>query len=510
MQDTIELFNLVKSLGGNEKRYLSMYANTFDKRSKGYMVLFDLLDKQKQFDEEAIKVALKKQGVKQRLSQLKRNLLLKILEVLKKFDLKKNAELELNDLYVNVQILINRGIYKEAEIQLYKAKKRIKGIQALEHIYVGFLKLEATLIMLRKISMTDKIEKMNYLFKEWYDCIAQSSEHLRMVEKTMEFAFDYAYKPELEKSGALYLERLQSFLTDLQQEWQPEKLTHAKAIRNYYLLRIHISISLGDMEGLEQYGTALVNYLSQLPEANIRFVQETQLTVWDYQLDAASKANDKDLFLDLLDKYPIDKNAIIPMQANGLMFQVKHFNLGIRSSFLNPDLKQFKQFKQQIDKNSPFLGSYKTCLLYFDCTVSLMHLKQYEKAIYWSMALINDHKYRPTEKFYFGMCALRVICQIELGELQWAIRLMDNLKKILTFNNRYYESHQLMCDMISAYITALEAHQKKRKHFVQIDLTHYDIHSKEFKRKEIAVFYRFRFLDWYKGKLEALGIPIPI
>ena len=56
MIPSTDLFKLIKSLGRKEKIYFSLYAGKLEgMENRGYMQLFEIILKQKEYDEESIK-----------------------------------------------------------------------------------------------------------------------------------------------------------------------------------------------------------------------------------------------------------------------------------------------------------------------------------------------------------------------------------------------------------------------------------------------------------------------
>ncbi len=121
------LFQLVKSLTKAEKRNFKLYA-TRNQSSMNlkFIALFDVLDKQKEFNEIQL---LKKlpQIKKQQLSNLKRHLYKQILASLRVIHIQKNIDIEIREQIDNARILYNKGLYLQSLKVLDRAKEIAKS-----------------------------------------------------------------------------------------------------------------------------------------------------------------------------------------------------------------------------------------------------------------------------------------------------------------------------------------------------------------------------------------------
>lgn len=112
------LFELIKSMSKTEKRYFKIFSTHHAlKGEKGYIKLFDAIDKQEEYDEtKLLKIfpGKTRHGAKNYLY----NLILKCLRV---YHTGKSIDLELGDLIANVELLYNKQLYQECMKMLNKA-----------------------------------------------------------------------------------------------------------------------------------------------------------------------------------------------------------------------------------------------------------------------------------------------------------------------------------------------------------------------------------------------------
>jgi tetratricopeptide (TPR) repeat protein len=123
---SLKLYNLIKSLSGSEKRYFKLFAtgNRTDKSSK-YLVLFDAIDGQEVFDDEALKkiVYQGEQILSRKYSELKAYLYDLILAGLQGYDEKSSIDFKIKGMLQSLRVLFKRSHYEDCRDLLPKIKK---------------------------------------------------------------------------------------------------------------------------------------------------------------------------------------------------------------------------------------------------------------------------------------------------------------------------------------------------------------------------------------------------
>lgn len=137
-KQTDKLFDLVKSLTKNEKRFFKLYSNFYSQeKDKNYLILFDLLEGLKTYNEKVILAHNPKQISTKNLSQVKAYLKKHIFLSLKLFHRNNYKTVQHYDDLGLVSLLMERGELVEAEKLLNKMQKKCtdsKNIQGLSEI----------------------------------------------------------------------------------------------------------------------------------------------------------------------------------------------------------------------------------------------------------------------------------------------------------------------------------------------------------------------------------------
>jgi len=116
------LFGLVKSLTKAEKRNFRLYARRIQGEGDAkFLQLFDLLERQKSYDEESIREKLPGTS-KSQFSNLKRHLYQHILLSLRLIQIRKSEAIQVREWLDYAQILYGKGLYLQALKLLHKAR----------------------------------------------------------------------------------------------------------------------------------------------------------------------------------------------------------------------------------------------------------------------------------------------------------------------------------------------------------------------------------------------------
>ncbi|MCB0431346.1 MAG: hypothetical protein H6585_03120 [Flavobacteriales bacterium] len=131
MAKSSDLFDLIKSLSGNEKRYFMMYSS-MQSGNKKYERLYKLIDKQKSYEEEELLKAFAGDPMVNQFSVAKNylyNLILKSLESY--YD---SIETGMRSLMTRIEILFNKGLYKQCRSHLERARKKAQRYELYQYV----------------------------------------------------------------------------------------------------------------------------------------------------------------------------------------------------------------------------------------------------------------------------------------------------------------------------------------------------------------------------------------
>jgi tetratricopeptide (TPR) repeat protein len=122
MKPSTELFDLVKSLTKSEKRFFKL-SSSLQSGEKNYLKIFDVIDRQKTYDEDAIKEQFKKEIFIKHFPSEKNHLYKLILKSLRSYHSDNSVSSILKQEIKNIEILYRKALFKECNKFLARAKK---------------------------------------------------------------------------------------------------------------------------------------------------------------------------------------------------------------------------------------------------------------------------------------------------------------------------------------------------------------------------------------------------
>ena len=159
MKPSNELYDLIKSLTGSEKRYFRLNASK-QKGNKNYLNLFDALDSQKISDEAAIKKKFRNESFIKNITVTKNYLYNLIFKSLISYHEKKSVDVKLGNLLFSCKLMFDKSLYKQFFKSLESGKDLAYRAERFSYI-LEFIEFE------KQIMKRDKIGKKN--MNEVYD-----------------------------------------------------------------------------------------------------------------------------------------------------------------------------------------------------------------------------------------------------------------------------------------------------------------------------------------------------
>lgn len=122
MRPSTELFELIKSLSKSEKRFFKL-SSSLQSGEKNYLKIFDAIDKQSSYDEDAIKKQFKGQKFIKHFPSEKNHLYKLILKSLRAYYADHSVSSILRQEIKNVEILYKKALFKECNKFVNRAKQ---------------------------------------------------------------------------------------------------------------------------------------------------------------------------------------------------------------------------------------------------------------------------------------------------------------------------------------------------------------------------------------------------
>jgi tetratricopeptide (TPR) repeat protein len=122
MKPSTELFELIKSLTKSEKRFFKL-SSSLQQGDKNYLKIFDVIDKQSEYNEDEIKTLFANATFVKHLPSEKNHLYRLIMKSLRAFHADNSVSSILKHELKNIEILYKKALYRECNKFLIRAKR---------------------------------------------------------------------------------------------------------------------------------------------------------------------------------------------------------------------------------------------------------------------------------------------------------------------------------------------------------------------------------------------------
>ncbi len=486
---SLDLFSLIKSLNKNEKGYVKKFSFSRKDSDAHFIRLFDAIDKQEKYSEEA----LKKEKYVRQLPRLKIYLYEHILAALDSYYSKKNIDILLRKTLSRVYILFEKGLYDQCIKQLFKAKelaiKYEKFTQLLEvHGWERTLMMERLLIAdFLKVSKEEEetIEQIKNLslYKKFYEQVSKLYAETIYIrnEKENRLFTKIIYQPAFkEVSRATSLQAKIFFLKTL------TKYYAAIDDRKKYLHFSSYAVSL-----IEEHP----DFISQNVMQYIKLLNNLLATLSEH-----GKKGEYEKYLDRLKKIPSQHPQANTEKTKSIIVirvAIRNYFNAVNNKNFDESLLAINEIEKILIKHQALISeTHRTMFLYQVAYMYFIH-GYYKTALAWvNIILISP---LTSDKLFFHCFArlMSMIIHLELSNI-------DVLESQYRSNIRFFAKHKktymlesIVLNFILAYLQSLPSNGE------------FDNLLKEFKKRletklpalESKLLEYFDFISWIESKL---------
>lgn len=438
-----ELFQLLKSLSKQEKRYFKLYAarHVIGEQNK-YLLLFDAIDKQTEYDEVRIKEQFKNEAFTRQLHVIKNYLYNLIMKSMRNFH-SNNTDDRFHDLLRDAQILYDKGLHKQSSKVLDKARKFAEDNEQ----FLQLLEIQNWQHTI--IHQNNDVNKL----QEYVS--GQIQVEIDLLDKYRNFLqfqllndriFTHYWKSGIVRNQKEKDEMARMFSEELYKN--PENAASFEAKFFYYNALFTFYYCTGDL--INAYETV------------------NQLVLMIESIDPGLKRNTSKYISSLNNQYAIQKELkeyaeslitlkkIRSVKATSLTQKVELF---MRSYTLELDLyittgqfnkalnilpevmNQFKKYVRMIDKQSKLAFNYNFSYIYFGAG-------DYGEALTWNNHLLNDSDIHLREDIHCFARILNLIIHYELGNDQLLEHIAKSTYRYLYKRKRLFKVETVILNFI--------------------------------------------------------------
>lgn len=494
MKQPADLFDLIKSLNKNEKRFISLFASV-QAGEKKYLKLFNAIDKQKEYDETKIRAQFKGEKFINQLTFTKNYLYNFILKSLNIYHSQTSVGAQLKELISNAEILLEKSLLKQCREVLQKAKE-MASYHDKYPLLLEILKIEKDVIAKTAVSTTserdmnkileeelENIDKLINLCNYWnlYSRLLvtgrrnwrlRSEEELHPFKTIMQHELLSTEKKAL-SFGAQYLYfHLQGMSHFFKEDMEQAYIYLDKACKMYESRPERVK------EDLSRYISARSNvilsllHLKRFPEA-CRSLDELK----ENYFNIAGTGVRKKIFQNYHVYYTY------------IHINTCEFEKGIK---LIPDIKAGME-KYDVDMEVKLV-------LYFNMANLYFAIADYNSALLWTNKILNDSDIgvELRQDLVAFVKIFNLVIHFELGNQELIDYLVKSTYRFLYKRERLYQFETIVLDFIRKY-SKVNNRKEAITLFKEVRETLLPLTQIPFEKK---AFDKFDFIPWLDSKIE--------
>ena len=415
-KNTDPLFQLIKSLTKSEKRYFKVHTNPSKNiDSTKFIKLFDLIDKQKDYNES--KILSKEHAIKpQQLSNLKAHLYKQILQSLRNLNSNDDIDLNIREMIDHSTILYNKCLYDQCIKMLDKAKLTAEKYDR-NTLLLEIIEFEKKLVT--KFIRSNIEDKVSSLIKA-SDHISEKISNINTFSNLTIKLYSFYLKIGFLRNHKDF-ELVNSFLYSTLPVFQEDKLSFEEKMYLYNSF-VGYYFFIQDFERGYQYAKKWVALFENHPEYIIPKI-ETYIRAINNLLVSESKLHKYDEFKITIQKLEaINKSSDLRMTENirlllfkysathriNRYFMVGEFDNGVQ---IIPEIADsLEEFKNLLDTHYIIIFYYKFACMYFGAA-------DYQKVVFWLNKIINMKDVDLRSDIHSFARILNLISHYELGNI---------------------------------------------------------------------------------------------
>jgi hypothetical protein len=408
------LFNLIKALSKGEKRFFKLYASRLkNSENKKFVILFDAIEKQKEYNED--KILQKEKNLNpQQFSNLKAHLYYQVLKSVKLCNSSNLENIKITELLDYSRILYNKCLYKECVKMLEKAK-RMATENDRSVLLLEILELEK-LVIPKTVDVGNE-QRVNTVITET-EQVAESIKNINIFSNLSLKLNSYYVQRGFIKTKK-DLDNVSHFFNSSLPKYNLKNLSFQEKLYLYNCF-VGFYFFIQDFKKGYDYSVKWVALFEEQPEMK-RHKLELYIKALNSLLAVQNKLYKYNEFSETqkqLIAIKRDKSLIITENINLNLFKAiyvheinRHFMLGEFKSgtrIVSALDDELNKFIPKLDKHSILLLYYKIACLFFGSG-------NYKIALKWFNKIINEKEIKLREDLHSFSRILALISNYEIG-----------------------------------------------------------------------------------------------
>ncbi len=444
MIHTDDLFQLIRSLSKNEKGYFKKYVSKhIVGEQNNYVRLFDAIDHQESYDEKKIKLQFKGEIFIKHFPSEKNYLYNLILRSLSEFHSESSSEKQLRDLIHSIELLYDKGLYKQCKKILTRAKKLAvffeKPLAQLQlHEWESKILISlAQFDKLKTFAAESKIQQ-SQLFNQFHNY----SQYRRLEEKMFLLSKKFGY-PRNRTERSRYEKIIRNPIIK-----NGKKATMFRSKLHFYNIQSYYFDVLGKHKESFRFRKMLVDYAEKYPH----LIHDDQQR---YVIALNNLLNSQDE-LGLREECEITIGKLTSLQTKSMNIRARIFgyvwHIRMTQNILSGEFKELVSHAKEIEEglkrygrllHPEFLLAFKYQFFY-----GYFGVGDYSSALKWMNQLLNDGTIKIRPEIYFFARIMNLVLHFEMGNTELLAYNIRNTYRLFIKQKRLFRFETVMLRFI--------------------------------------------------------------
>lgn len=505
MKASDDLFQLIKSMSKSEKGYFKKFAAKHSAGKKNiYLQLFDAIDRLDLYDETIIREKFKGEKFSETLYSVKNYLFRLILKALSSYHSEKFAVSRLNMMMTELNVLFEKGLYKQFRTLLHKAISIAKDNE--KPFYLALLYNKALTSVATDYYSEDDILDYERLKKDTLENLntLNINEQYHLLYNDM-FMFT-------KKTGTIRDEKDLGRLNEIVKNPLLQNESNAVSFDakfKYYTILGHYYRITGDNASWIKFRYELV----KLMESGKKYIKEnprSYVMALNNYLNACiytKRFNDFNQTLDKLKKFTKqyqDKKEFFELQTRVfLLISDLELNYSIKTNRFENLEKIIAGIETGFMKYGIKIAESRKISLYNRIAYAAFLTGNYDKSIYYLNRIINlNNPAIEAEQHIFARIR-SLIVHYEAGNFDLLEYSIKSTKRFLEKHKRIFKFEKLILKFINEAMSYSDESERAELY----KKLKYDIAGLMNNRFEKTVLEQFDFLSWAESKIKRIPMP---
>ncbi|MBI2271464.1 MAG: hypothetical protein HYU69_14060 [Bacteroidetes bacterium] len=492
MKVSHNLFDLIKSLNKTEKRYFKRYSSLHViGEANNYLLLFDAIDTQKEYDEEQLIRQFKAHNNKNRFSVLKNYLYDQILYSMEQYH--HSVHSEVRGLIARIEFLYEKGLDDQALKTLQKAKQLAKE----NEMHWSMIEILSVWEMNLAYKRND-ISGLN-------ECKRQKANELELLMSTetyRDIKTDmytlYTTHSRIREKGASV--EMKKIISDAKMNNEAAPLTFMGKIFFYETFALYWE-GQGNSDQYYKYSKKIVDLYHENPK-NITSRFKSYLDRLSNLI--ASEINSK-RFKETAETLNIMKEASplakTALHKERLFFFYNYLSLDyfINTAQFSKAMDLIDSFEKELKIYEPYLNEVEKVLLFSNISISFFGVEQYQKSIFWINRARNETSLSVHSEFYNIISIYYLIIHYEAGNTDLLPYLIQSLYRNLKKKEKLYKFETIILDFLRNKIPKTSTQQELIVAFRQLKNKITPLSKDQYEKNALSY---FDIISWLESKIE--------